>query len=62
MTQVGAAPMAQNMHGDPLLVIMKFDDPWVYLKVWGVVEKKTKIGRFYGKKWDLSGLEPLSMA
>ena len=48
MTQVGAAPMAQNMHGDPLLGIIKFDDPWVYHKVRGLVEK-TKIGRFYEK-------------
>ena len=39
-TPVSATPMPQNTHGDPILGIIKFDNPWGYHKIWGIEKLK----------------------
>ena len=60
MAQVGAVCTAQNIHAGFFFDTIKFDDPWVYRKIWAGGEKM-KLDRFF-KIMDLPSLGPLSMA
>ena len=60
MTQVGATRIAEKIHENHILSIIKFDDQRGIMKIGS--EWKTEIRPFLEKKRDLPSLEPLFMA